>query len=108
MKQLTSAQFESEVVGSAQPVVVDFYTDDCSPCRSLTPIIQEWEAESNGAFKVVKIDAASEAGLAASHGVRAVPTLLLYANGKCLSQSVGLKSKASLKKWFDEGLKVTV
>ena len=105
MKNVDSAQFSSEVLGSKEPVVVDFYTQDCPPCRALSPILEEWESESNGTFRVVKVDAASETTLASSYGVRAVPAVFLFSNGKCVGQSVGLKSKAGMKKWFEDALR---
>ena len=106
MKQVTGAQFDSEVLASKEPVVVDFYTDDCGPCRALSPILQDWALESNGTVKVVKVDAASESVLAASYGVNVVPTVLLFSNGKCVAQTVGLKSKNNMKKWYEDALKV--
>jgi thioredoxin len=105
MKNVDSAQFSSEVLGSKEPVVVDFYTQGCAPCRALSPILEEWESESNGAFRVVKVDAAIETALATSYGVRAVPAVFLFSNGKCIGQSIGLKSKAGMKKWYEDTLR---
>jgi thioredoxin 1 len=105
MKHITNAQFETEVLGSKGPVIVDFYTDGCQPCRALSPILQELEEESNGALRVVKIDAAEEAALASSFGVTAVPALFLFSDGKCVGQTLGLKSKNNLKKWVDDALR---
>ncbi len=105
MKQITGAQFDSEVIASKGPVIVDFYTEDCPPCRTLSPILQEWELESNGAIKVLKVDAATEAALASSYGVRAVPAVFLFSDGKCVAQTIGLKSKNNMKKWYDDALK---
>jgi len=84
---------------------VDFYTQECAPCRAMSPVLEEWESESNGAFRVVKVDAAAEAGLASSYGVRAVPAVFLFSNGKCIGQSVGLKSKAGMRKWYEDTLR---
>ena len=105
MKQVSQANFHAEVLGASQPVLVDFYTDTCAPCRAMAPVLQEMETESNGALKVVKVDAAAEAMLAAQYGVSAVPAFLLFSNGQCLGQTIGMKSKTSMKKWFDESLK---
>jgi thioredoxin 1 len=105
MKNVDSAQFSSEVLGSEEPVVVDFYTQECAPCRALGPVLEEWESESNGAVRVVKVDAATETTLASSYGVRAVPAVFLFSNGKCIGQSVGLKSKAGMKKWYQDALR---
>jgi len=104
MKQVTGVDFESEVLGSKEPVLVDFFTDGCSPCKMMAPVLQEIERESNGQLKVIKVDAAAEAELAASYGVRAVPAFYAFSNGKCVGQTVGAKSKASMKKWFDDSV----
>jgi thioredoxin 1 len=105
MKNVDSTQFSSEVLGSKEPVVVDFYTQDCPPCRALSPILEEWESESSGRFKVLKVDAATETALASSYGVRAVPAVFLFSNGKCIGHSIGLKSKAGMKKWYEDTLR---
>jgi thioredoxin 1 len=104
MKQVTSAEFETEVIGSKEPVLVDFYTDHCPPCKLMSPVLQELETEAGGAFKVVKVDAASEGQLAASFRVSSVPAFFAFANGKCVGQTVGAKSKASMKKWFEDSV----
>ena len=105
MKQITAAEFEAEVLRSKQPVLVDFYTDTCSPCRMMSPLLQELETEAGGQFKVFKVDAAAEVELAATYGVRAVPAFYAFANGQCVGQTVGAKSKANMKKWFDDSIR---
>jgi thioredoxin 1 len=105
MKQITAADFEAEVLRSKQPVLVDFYTDSCAPCRMMSPLLQELEAEAGGQFKVFKVDAAAEIELAATYGVRAVPAFYAFANGQCVGQTVGAKSKANMKKWFDDSIR---
>jgi thioredoxin 1 len=105
MKQINTAQFETEVLGSKEPVLVDFYTDSYPPCRTMAPVLQEMEAEANGQFKVVKVDAAAEVELAASYGVRSVPSFFAFSNGKCVGQTIGSKSKANMKKWFEDSVR---
>ena len=107
MRQVTSGDFDAEVLRSEEPVLVDFYTDGCQPCRMMWPVLQEMETEAKGTFKVVKIDAASELELAASFRVSAVPSFLAFANGTCVGQTVGAKSKANMKKWFEDSVRVT-
>ena len=104
MKQITSAEFEAEVLKSAQPVLVDFYTNGCAPCRMMSPLLQEMETEAKGAFKVVKIDAATESNLAAAFRVNAVPTFLAFTNGNCVGQATGAVSKARMSQWFQEAV----
>jgi thioredoxin 1 len=105
MKQISKADFDAEVLRSNEPVLVDFYTDGCAPCRMMAPVLQEMETEANGGFKVMKIDAASEPELAASFRVNAVPAFLAFAKGSCVGQTVGAKSKANMKKWFEESVR---
>ena len=106
MKPITAAEFNAEVLNAREPVVVDFYTSGCAPCRALSPILEEWETESGGGLKVVKVDAVAEAQLAASYGVTAVPALYLFSNGICVAQTIGLKSKNNLKQWFEDANRV--
>jgi thioredoxin 1 len=105
MKQVTGTEFDAEVLQSKQPVLVDFYTDGCSPCRMMSPVLEEMESEAGGQFKLVKIDAAAEPQLASSYGVRAVPAFYVFADGKCVSQTIGAKSKAAMKKWFEDSIR---
>jgi thioredoxin len=107
MKQVTGAEFDAEVLRSKEPVLVDFFTQDCNPCRMMAPVLQEISDEANGQFRIVKIDAATEAELAASYSVRAVPAFYAFANGKCVGQTVGAKSKASMKKWLEDSIRAS-
>ncbi len=105
MKQVTGGDFDSEVLRSKEPVLVDFYTDGCGPCRMMAPVLQEIEAEANGQLKIVKVDAAADAELAASYGVRGVPAFYAFANGKCVGQTIGARSKDRMKTWFAEAIR---
>jgi len=93
MKQVASAEFESEVLRSKEPVLVDFFTETCPPCRMMAPVLQEIETEAQGIFKVVKVDAGTEQELAAEYGVRAVPAFFAFSNGKCVGQTVGANQR---------------
>ncbi|MGA2870529.1 MAG: thioredoxin family protein [Verrucomicrobiota bacterium] len=105
MKQITRAEFESEVLGSKEPVLVDFYTDSCPPCRMMAPVLQEMETEANGQFKVVKIDAGVEGQLASTFRVNSVPAFFVFNNGKCVGQTLGAKSKVHMKKWLEDSIR---
>lgn len=105
MQQVTTAEFESLVLGSKEPVLVDFYTERCNPCRMMAPVLQEMETESKGQFKVVKVDATAESLLAASYRVNSVPSFLIFANGKCVGQTIGAKSKSHMKRWVEDSIR---
>src|SRR5215204_5664075 len=97
--ELTIEQFEKEVIKHPGTVLVDFYTEDCAPCRMLTPILNELAAENSERLKVAKVDVTANAELAARFRVAAVPTLLLFKNGQVTGQMLGLKSKKDLLAW---------
>ena len=104
MKEVTTAQFETEVLQSQIPVLVDFYTESCPPCRMMSPILTEIEADSAGAYKIVKIDAANDGQLAASFRVSAVPTFVLFHRGQTIGQITGARSKKEMQKWISESI----
>jgi thioredoxin 1 len=104
MREITSSEFESEVLRSTVPVLVDFYTNECNPCRRMLPVLGEVEAASGGTLKVVKIDASADGQFSASFQITSVPTLLLFHRGQQLGQIIGERNKKDLKRWIDESL----
>lgn len=99
---ITESQFADEVLLSPIPVVVDYWADWCSPCKQLSPIIEELAREYEGRVKFVKVDTSAEAGLAAQQGILALPTLQFYKGGSVEKSLSGGKSKNALKKVIDE------
>ena len=108
MKQVTAAEFESEVLRSKEPVLVDFFTETCPPCRMMAPVLQEIETEAQGQLKVLKVDAGVEMELASQYGVRAVPAFFAFSNGRCVGQTVGAKSKTNMKKWLEDSVRAGI
>jgi thioredoxin 1 len=98
---LTEANFSQEVVSAPGPVLVDFWAEWCGPCKMISPILDELAQEYDGRLKIGKINIDNEQGLASKHGIRAVPTLLVFKNGQVAEQIVGLKSKRDLKASLD-------
>lgn len=95
--QVTSADFASSVLESRVPVLVDFYADWCQPCRLQGPILDELARDSRDQFHVVKVNADVEPALAQKYGVSALPTLLVFQEGRIVRRFVGLQSKDALK-----------
>ncbi len=99
---VTDADFEAEVLKSDLPVLVDFWADWCSPCKQLSPIIDELAAHYEGRVKVVKLDTNANMATPAQFGVRNLPTVLVFSGGELVKQMMGSVTKMSLRKALDE------
>ncbi|MDD5796480.1 MAG: thioredoxin [Oscillospiraceae bacterium] len=94
-KEVTIYEFDSEVLDSSKPAVVDFYADWCGPCKMLAPVINELSQEMSGCeFFKVNID--NDADLASRYGVMSIPTVMVFKGGKPVMTSVGYISKQEL------------
>jgi thioredoxin 1 len=98
---LTESNFTQEVIQSPVPVLVDFWAEWCGPCKMITPILDELAQEYDGRLKIGKVNIDNEQNLATQHGIRAIPTLLVFKNGQVADQIVGLRSKRDLKSNLD-------
>ncbi len=97
--------FESEIVRSEIPAMVDFYATWCGPCKSLTPIVEDLAREFQGRLKVAKLDIDEAPGVASSHGIMAVPTLIFFKNGNEHRKVTGFKNKPELLQIVNDLLK---
>jgi thioredoxin 1 len=88
--------FHDQVLNSEVPVLVDFYADWCGPCRALSPVLEELAQESPNA-QIVKVNVDESPQLAGQYGIRSIPALLVFNDGKITGQQVGLASKEQLK-----------
>lgn len=96
--EVTDANFESEVVQSNVPVLVDFSATWCGPCKQLAPIVEKIADESAGKYKVVAIDIDDSPAVTQKFGVRGVPTVMVFKGGKVVGQHVGLTNRDNLLK----------
>ena len=94
--ELTKDNFQAEVIEGDVPVLVDFWATWCGPCCAVAPVIDELAAEYEGRLKVGKVDVDAEQQLAADFGVRSIPTLLIFKDGKMAEQIVGAVPKSQL------------
>ena len=100
----TEANFTELVKGSDVPVLVDFWAPWCGPCQLVGPILDEVAKEYVGRAKIVKVNVDEEQVLAASMGVRSIPTLALFSNGEVLETMIGARPKNDLTALIDKAL----
>jgi thioredoxin 1 len=102
--QVSDKNFSSEVLNSDLPVLVDFWAVWCGPCRSISPIVEELAKEFTGRIKVTKLNVDENPATPGQYGVRGIPTLILFKEGKVLDQIVGAVPKARLKTLIEKAL----
>jgi thioredoxin 1 len=98
--KVTDASFEADVINSSEPVVVDFWAEWCGPCRMIAPALEEIAAEMKGKVKVAKLNVDENPGVAAKFGIRSIPTLLIFKDGKTVATKVGAGPKTELSRWI--------
>jgi thioredoxin 1 len=101
LREVTDADFESEVLKAAEPVLVDFWAPWCGPCRMITPIVEQLSAENSG-LKVVKVNVDESPGIASGYGISAIPTLMLFKAGDVVERFIGVQSKARLQEAINQ------
>jgi thioredoxin 1 len=101
----SDASFESDVLKSPEPVLLDFWAEWCGPCKMIAPILDEAAGEYKGRLKIVKINIDENPQTPPKFGIRGIPTLILFKNGKVEAQKVGAVSKSQLSAFLDSNLK---
>ena len=100
--KVTDATFEADVLKSDTPVVVDFWAEWCGPCKMIGPSLEDISGEMDGKVKIVKLNVDENPGVPGTMGIRSIPTLMLFKDGKLSSQKVGALPKNALAKWIED------
>ena len=100
--KVNDENFDTEVLKSSKPIVVDFWAEWCGPCKMVSPIVEELSDEYDGKLKVTKLDVDSNPQTAASFGIRGIPTLLVFKDGAAIDQIVGAVPKSTLTERLDK------
>ena len=100
--ELTGENWDSEVLNSSEPVLVDFWATWCPPCRVIAPVIDALANDYKGRVKVGKLDVDSHGDVAGRYGIRSIPTLLVFRNGEVVDQRVGAVPQAELTRLLDQ------
>ncbi len=98
--KVTDATFETDVLKSSVPVVVDFWAEWCGPCRMIGPALEEISGELGDKVRIVKLNIDENPAVAAQLGIRSIPTLMVFKDGKLASQKVGAAPKGDLSRWI--------
>ena len=98
--KIDKSNFQSDVLGAAEPVVVDFWAEWCGPCKMIAPALDEIAGEMAGKIKIAKINIDENPELAAQYGVRSIPTLMIFKGGEVADMKVGAAPKTALSSWI--------
>ena len=104
IKAITDDTFDSEVLKSAQPVLVDYWAEWCGPCKAIAPILDDVANSYEGKLQIAKMNVDENREIPAKFGIRGIPTLMLFKNGQLAATKVGALTKAQLTAFIDQQL----
>ena len=105
IKHISDASFEADVLQSTQPVLVDYWAEWCGPCKMIAPILDEMATTYTGKLQITKMNVDENREIPAQFGIRGIPTLMLFKDGKLTATKVGALSKSQMAAFIDENLK---
>ncbi len=103
-QKVTDASFDADVIKSTTPVVVDFWAEWCGPCKMIGPSLEEIAVTLGPKAKIVKINVDENPGTPSKYGVRGIPTLMVFKDGKVASTKVGAVPKSQLQSWIEQSI----
>jgi len=104
VKELSDGDFETEVLQSTEPVLIDFWAPWCGPCRMVAPVVEELAAENAGSIRVAKVNVDDSRDTAAKYAVSSIPTLILFKDGQVVDKFVGVQPKSRLQEAVDQAI----
>ena len=103
-QKVSDSSFEQDVLKSEGPVVVDFWAEWCGPCKMIAPALEEIALSLGAKAKIVKINIDENPGTPSKYGVRGIPTLMIFKDGKVAATKVGAAPKNSLQSWIEQSI----
>lgn len=102
--KVTDATWGQDVLQSSEPVVVDFWAEWCGPCRMIAPALEEIASEMKGKIKVAKLNVDENPKVSAEFGIRSIPTLMVFKDGKQVAMKTGAGPKSELQRWINSSV----
>ena len=100
--KITDENFDTEVLKSSKPIVVDFWAEWCGPCKAIAPSLEELSEEMSNKLKVVKINVDENPSISQAYSIRSIPALMIFKGGEKISEKMGALPKSALESWIKD------